>query len=505
MIYKKSIFQLRSKYVCEMMEGNLEIKDCQYDVGEVNLINWENILKHNKDRKYRYIHVGSVQVQITPLQYYGKDIDLYALLCDIRHTKFNNQIITGIKTNLCNGSVGFNCRPGYYVSLKDEFAKNFLSLKIKTVGMDMKRGGYPLRIFWKIIYKLDNTIDPKTKVTMIEAEKFESPTPMQKIQRIKSHPQDIRIDKSWINSFVNPTKINKKNVIKIDENGKITIKPQLLRSMSAKSEWKEGSFSAKEENKDEDAMSMASEMSRMSFEPARHSVDCSMSLDRKVIGYKTRTISEPIYEDELLKNLTMEIWYEATKTNPNSIYIPIKICLEGYNPNELTAYIDSGCSVCFGKRSLFPEFMWKTAKKPLQVRIADNSIMSHTEAIEGLTIELGGINCVIPVLWATNQPSHDMIIGNNFQRLYSPCTQTQTQIIFTINGHSVPINKLDNAYTHQKIEFTCSQRGEKVIPAQREIALSISLLEMSIKEQILERQEELCKELYSDNPLKFLG
>ena len=53
MIYKKSIFQLKSKYVCEMMEGDMEIKDCEYDVGEVNLINWENILKHNKDRKYR--------------------------------------------------------------------------------------------------------------------------------------------------------------------------------------------------------------------------------------------------------------------------------------------------------------------------------------------------------------------------------------------------------------------------------------------------------------------
>ena len=45
-----------------MMEGDLEIKKCEYDVGEVNLINWKNILKHNKDRKYRYIHVGSVQV-----------------------------------------------------------------------------------------------------------------------------------------------------------------------------------------------------------------------------------------------------------------------------------------------------------------------------------------------------------------------------------------------------------------------------------------------------------
>ena len=79
----------------------------------------------------------------------------------------------------------------------------------------------------------------------------------------------------------------------------------------------------------------------------------------------------------------MEIYYEATNTNPNSIYIPTKICLEGYNKYELCAYIDSGCSICFGKRSLFPEFMWKRAKNPLQVRMADNSIMSHSKVIKG--------------------------------------------------------------------------------------------------------------------------
>ena len=90
--------------------------------------------------------------------------------------------------------------------------------------MDMKRGAYPLRIFQKIIYKLDNTIDSKTKVTMIEIEKFKSPTPMQKIQGIKSNHAEIKIDRSWILSFANPTKINKKNATKIDKNGKIIIK-----------------------------------------------------------------------------------------------------------------------------------------------------------------------------------------------------------------------------------------------------------------------------------------
>ena len=180
---------------------------------------------------------------------------------------------------------------------------------------------------------------------------------MQKIQRIKSNPQDIKIDRSWISSFANPTKINKKNVIKIDEEGKITIKPPLLRSMSTKLDCEEGSSSAKEEHKEDDTISMTSEMSRMSFETERPSLDRLTSLERKVIGYKIRTVSEPIYKDELVKNMTMKISYEATNTNRNRIYNPINVCLEGYNKYELCAYIDSVYSICFGKRTLFPKFM----------------------------------------------------------------------------------------------------------------------------------------------------
>ena len=46
------------------------------------------------------------------------------------------------------------------------------------------------------------------------------------------------------------------------------------------------------------------------------------------------------------------------------------------------------------KRALFSKFMWKKAKNPLEVRIADNRIMSHNEAIEGLSIKLG-VQCFI--------------------------------------------------------------------------------------------------------------
>jgi len=118
-------------------------------------------------------------------------------------------------------------------------------------------------------------------------------------------------------------------VIKIYENGKVTIKSQLLRGMSTRLEWRKRSSSTKEELKKGDTDSMTAEMNRMSFESTRFSIDRSMSLDRKVIWYKIRTISEPIYEDELVKNMTMKICYEATNTDPNSIYIPINICLRG--------------------------------------------------------------------------------------------------------------------------------------------------------------------------------
>lgn len=73
-----------------------------------------------------------------------------------------------------------------------------------------------------------------------------------------------------------------------------------------------------------------------------------------------------------------------------------------------------------------------------------------------------------------------MIIENNFQKLYSPYTQTISQIIFTITGHSIPFDKLNKAYTYQKIEFTYSQRDENVMLAQCEAALTISLLDLSI-------------------------
>ena len=52
------------------------------------------------------------------------------------------------------------------------------------------------------------------------------------------------------------------------------------------------------------------------------------------------------------------------------------------------------------------------------------------------------------------------------------------------------------------MEFTRSQRGDRVTPTQREVALRISECHSSVIDQILKQQDTLCEKLYSTNPLE---
>jgi len=99
--------------------------------------------------------------------------------------------------------------------------------------------------------------------------------------------------------------------------------------MSARIERKKEYPLLKEKAREDDMVSMTSEISKMSFQLERHNIDQIMSVKRKIIGYKTRIASEKINKDELFKNMTIDIYYKVINTNLDSIYIPIKIYLEG--------------------------------------------------------------------------------------------------------------------------------------------------------------------------------
>ena len=92
-----------------------------------------------------------------------------------------------------------------------------------------------------------------------------------------------------------------------------------------------------------------------------------------------------------------------------------------------------------------------------------------------------------------------MIIGINFQRLYSPYVEIISQIIPTIEDHFVAMYQLRHTLV-TKSEFPCSEHDEKVISTQREITLR--LLELSSKEWIM-KKKELRDKLHYENPPKF--
>jgi len=67
------------------------------------------------------------------------------LFRDIRHCKSNNQIIIGMKTNMCNGSVEFNYQLGYYVTLKMNLPKKFCNPKDKNYQYGYEKRKLPIK------------------------------------------------------------------------------------------------------------------------------------------------------------------------------------------------------------------------------------------------------------------------------------------------------------------------------------------------------------------------
>ena len=380
-----------------------------------------------------------IQIFITPLQDFGKNVHCINFVCDTRHKKFSDQTISGVICNLSQGPVSWICRPKYYVSLEDQFAPKFLALKLLTEGINMHKGTCPIQLKWKVVYKLENTTNPPLRMQMVEADKYEISGPGQIAVPVKVKPEQISLKTIWINAFENPSNAKHEKILTVDEEGRIhttsqspanlTMDRSLSRSRSSRfnpslnltqrNQLVPPNRTIKEESPfkiNEDIASLLAALNkklemdtvgRTINEPSRHSIDLgsmassnpkgrpmlqgessNFRSDRKLIGFKTKTISEPVYEED--EELNMQVEACLRVTNPNSIYIPIVICIEGFNNYELCAFVDSGCSVCFGKKTLFPEFMWKPATKPIQVRIADNSIMVHSEVILDLPIMLGG-------------------------------------------------------------------------------------------------------------------
>ena len=76
-------------YVIKTVKNNIPLGQ---DIGEeFHLLSKNSIFEHS--RKYKYLHIGCVQVAIKPLIDMGIDVAVLMCLRDIRHKKFEDSLI----------------------------------------------------------------------------------------------------------------------------------------------------------------------------------------------------------------------------------------------------------------------------------------------------------------------------------------------------------------------------------------------------------------------------
>ena len=100
----------------------------------------------------------------------------------------------------------------------------------------------------------------------------------------------------------------------------------------------------------------------------------------------------------------------------------------------------------------FPEEEWKTIDKPIQVRIADNSLITLGLTIRFVNMIIASEKFLMPTIYQ-QESRVDLLIGNNFLNLYRPFIQDLDFIVIhTLDKYPVYVSKEKTAMTVATLE-----------------------------------------------------
>ena len=174
------------------------------------------------------------------------------------------------------------------------------------------------------------------------------------------------------------------------------------------------------------------------------------------------------------------------KGNPSATFI--KIVLKNRN---LLAYIDTGATLCFGRKSISRN--WERLIKPKEIIVADKSKHQIWFNLRDVSIEIEGYKFFIPTIYL-HDSGLDLIIGNNFLKLYEPFTQRKDTI-------SLQWKDLGNPKNSKMVTTKIVTRNEILNLIKGNLReLRTMWEERSFHINIEERLDEVC----SDNPLDSL-
>ncbi|PIM98952.1 hypothetical protein CDL12_28556 [Handroanthus impetiginosus] len=130
---------------------------------ELSMLSKKLIEQHKQ--KYKYLHLGMIQIGLKPLTRLGLNTSALILVRDKRHNQFEDSLLGIVESTLCDGPVYFKCFPNFTVSLTDANIMQSLILNIKTEGFDMLKGTPNVALVHRLCYKVMNTVVPKTRVS----------------------------------------------------------------------------------------------------------------------------------------------------------------------------------------------------------------------------------------------------------------------------------------------------------------------------------------------------
>lgn len=104
-----------------------------------------------------------------------------------------------------------------------------------------------------------------------------------------------------------------------------------------------------------------------------------------------------------------------TKSNPNITFIRVQL-----EEKKILAFIDTGAGLCFGKETISQD--WVKIDKPIKIIVADKSVHRIEYAVKNKILVIEEKKFPIPTIYL-HDSGLDMIIGNNFLKLYNPFCQ----------------------------------------------------------------------------------
>ncbi|TYK14246.1 hypothetical protein E5676_scaffold1121G00300 [Cucumis melo var. makuwa] len=156
-VYKINTFNFSQQDAIVITEENVALQD---EFTAIDLLHEETLFKIKN--KFKYLHIGCVQVALKPLFREGLDVPVYLALRDKRHLRFTPSLLGIVQSNLEQGPVYFNCKPGLTVSLQDKNIMDILSLDVHSQGLEPKDVSLPFAVSYRIYFKLMHTnIFPK--------------------------------------------------------------------------------------------------------------------------------------------------------------------------------------------------------------------------------------------------------------------------------------------------------------------------------------------------------